>query len=195
MRLLPLFLLAACAGGDDTDLDTDADTEPAGPPHVVFTTTLGSFTVELDETSSPITAANFLVYVDEGFYDGDEGKGATLFHRVIPEFMAQGGGELFDGSLKTTHDPITLESQNGRSNTRGTIAMARTNVADSATSQFFVNVVDNTFLDYQNAGNPGYAVFGDVIEGMDVIDDIVAQPRDGADRPNTDIVITDCERG
>jgi len=194
LRALALLTLVACGGGDDTDTDTDTDTEDPVSNVVTCTTTLGAFTVELNPDAAPLTVANFLQYVDDGFYDGSDGLGATIFHRVIPGFMAQGGGVLASGQLKATRAPIAIESDNGLSNARGTIAMARTNDPNSATSQFFVNVVDNAGLDYQNAGDPGYAVFGRVTSGMDVIDDIVGQPRNSADRPNTDIAIQDCGR-
>ena len=173
-------------GGEDTGTGGDSNA-------VTLTTTLGEITVKLDPDNAPITTANFLTYVDEGFFDGDDGEGATIFHRVIPDFMAQGGGYTAAGATETTHDAIKLESDNGLSNVRGTIAMARTNQPNSATSQFFINVVDNTFLD-STGGADGYAVFGAVTSGMDVVDSIVAVPTDGADKPNDDIEITDCER-
>jgi cyclophilin family peptidyl-prolyl cis-trans isomerase len=196
---VPIWLLTAsllACGGGDSDTDTDTDSDPVEPDVTVVacTTTLGAFAIALDEENAPITTANFLQYVDDGFYDGRDGLGATIFHRVIPDFVAQGGGVLSTGAQKTTRAPIVLESDNGLSNVRGTVAMARTNLPDSATSQFYVNVVDNLFLDYQGSANPGYAVFGDVIEGLDVFDAMVDQPRDGADRPTTDIVIESCER-
>lgn len=191
--------LIGCAGGADTEVtdsdgtDTDDTDVAGGPPQVRCTTSLGAFTVTLDEQYSPITAANFLTYVDEGFYDGDDGLGATLFHRVISGFMVQGGGFTAAGAQKATRSPIELESNNGRSNTRGTIAMARTNVPNSATTQFFVNHVDNGFLDY-SPGNDGYAVFGDVTAGLETIDAIAAVATGAQDKPTTDVVITDCER-
>lgn len=119
-------------------------------------------TIELYQAIAPITVNNFLSYVDENFYDW------TIFHRVIDNFMIQGGGISQSLTSKTTHSPIKLESNVGLSNLTGTIAMARTTAADSATSQFFINTVDNRFLDYQSATSPGYAVFGKVIDGMDV---------------------------
>ncbi len=132
-----------------------------------FETTLGSFTIELDEASAPVTTANFLKYVDAGHFDG------TIFHRVIPGFMVQGGGFTEDMSQKATGAPIRNEADNGLRNRRGTLAMARTNDPHSATAQFFVNLVDNAFLD-QRPGNAGYAVFGRVTDGMDVVDAIAA---------------------
>ena len=142
----------------------------AAQPKVEFTTTLGKFVVQLDPARAPKTVANFLDYVKSGFYKG------TIFHRVIPGFMVQGGGFTPDMKQKPTRAPIALESQNGLRNLRGTIAMARTSDPNSATSQFFVNVVDNASLDYPKPDGYGYAVFGKVISGMDVIDKIVAVP-------------------
>ena len=134
-------------------------------PKVIMETTLGTVTLELYEKEAPLTVENFLRYVDEKFYDG------TIFHRVIAGFMIQGGGMDFDMFPMPTHKPIKNEAANGLSNTTGTIAMARTSVIDSATSQFFINVADNTFLDHKNKtmAGYGYCVFGKVIEGMDVV--------------------------
>ncbi|MGC9163003.1 MAG: peptidylprolyl isomerase [Thiomonas sp.] len=143
---------------------------PATQPRVEFTTTLGKFVVQLDPARAPKTVANFLDYVKSGFYKG------TIFHRVIPGFMVQGGGFTPDMKQKPTRAPIPLESRNGLHNLRGTIAMARTADPNSATSQFFINVVDNPSLDYPRPDGYGYAVFGKVISGMDVIDKIVAVP-------------------
>ncbi len=140
---------------------------PAFAQKVRLATTAGDIVVELDAAKAPKTVANFVQYVKDGHYDG------TIFHRVINGFMIQGGGMKPDMSEKPTRAPIPLESRNGLSNARGTIAMARTMVPDSATSQFFINVVDNGMLDQANSrdGN-GYAVFGKVVEGMDVVDRI-----------------------
>lgn len=140
----------------------------AGSPTVVMKTALGTIKIELDEAKAPITVKNFLAYVDEGFYDG------TIFHRVIDGFMIQGGGFTADMTQKPTQPPIKNEAGNGLKNLRGTLAMARTFIVDSATVQFFINVVDNDFLDHRDetAGGFGYAVFGRVIEGMDVVDKI-----------------------
>lgn len=132
---------------------------------ILIKTNMGDITVELNRTAAPITVTNFLTYVNEDFFNG------TIFHRVIKDFMIQGGGFTPDGKQKKTKAGIKLESQNGLSNTRGTIAMARTNDPNSATAQFFINTVDNKFLDYA-PGNPGYAVFGKVTKGMDVVDAI-----------------------
>ena len=134
-------------------------------PVVAIDTNLGTIKVELFEKKAPITVQNFLKYVDDKFYDG------VVFHRVIPNFMIQGGGFTPEMKQKPTRDPIKNESDNGLSNERGTIAMARTNNPDSATSQFYINVKDNKFLD-RSSNNVGYCVFGKVIEGMDVVDKI-----------------------
>ena len=132
---------------------------------VRFETSLGAFTVEVDGESAPISSKNFLQYVDDGFYDG------TIFHRVIPGFMVQCGGFTAEMGHKDGRAPIQNEAANGLRNLRGTLAMARTNDLHSATSQFFVNLVDNAFLDHRT-GNFGYAVFGRVVGGIDVIDKI-----------------------
>ncbi len=152
----------------------------------VMETSKGNIEIQIDSEKAPITAANFLRYVNEGFYNG------TIFHRVIPGFMIQGGGFTPDGKEKQTHDAIKLESNNGLKNRRGTIAMARTSVPDSATSQFFVNVADNHFLDYA-PGNDGYAVFGTMTKGMEVVD-LIAAVKTGqkgyfSDWPLQDVVI------
>jgi peptidyl-prolyl cis-trans isomerase A (cyclophilin A) len=132
-----------------------------------FETTLGEFTVELFEKEAPVTVANFLKYIDDGFFDG------TIFHRIVPGFVIQGGGFTEDMSQKRTHPTIKNEADNGLKNERGTLSMARTNDINSATSQFFVNLKDNDFLDHKR-GNFGYAVFGKVTRGMEVIDQIAA---------------------
>jgi len=135
---------------------------------VKFETSLGDFVIALDPSRAPVTVANFLQYVDDGHFDG------TVFHRVIPGFVIQGGGMTADMSQKPTRRPIENEATNGLKNLRGTLSMARTNDVNSATSQFFVNLVDNAFLDHQGTRNFGYAVFARVVEGMDVIDAIAA---------------------
>jgi peptidyl-prolyl cis-trans isomerase B (cyclophilin B) len=132
---------------------------------VKIQTSKGDIIIELNENKAPITVANFKQYIEEGFYDG------TVFHRVIDNFMVQGGGFDINGNQKTTNPPIELESDNGLKNEVGTIAMARTTIPNSATSQFFINVNENDFLNY-GIGGEGYAVFGKVIEGMDVINEI-----------------------
>ncbi len=160
---------------------------------VKMTTTLGEIIIQLNTEKAPVSAANFLTYVNEGFYNG------TIFHRVIPDFMAQGGG--FDTSFnqKAVHAPIKNEANNGLKNTRGTLAMARTNDPNSATAQFFINYKDNSFLNHTSPTSSGwgYAVFGEVIEGMDVVDTMAKQAtgnRGGhQDVPKTDIVIEKAE--
>jgi len=137
---------------------------------VVIETTKGNIEIELNQEKSPLTVKNFKSYVSGGFYDG------TVFHRVIPGFMIQGGGFTSDGNQKATMPPIAIESNNGLSNLTGTIAMARTNDPNSATSQFFINVADNIFLNYSDNLNPGYTVFGKVISGLDVVYSIEKVP-------------------
>jgi len=132
-----------------------------------FETTLGSFTIELFEQDAPLSAKNFLDYVDAGHFDG------TVFHRVIPGFVVQGGGLTADMKQKATRAPIRNEAANGLKNRRGTLSMARTNDPHSATAQFFINLVDNVSLD-PGRGGAGYAVFGHVVEGMDVVDKMAA---------------------
>lgn len=144
-----------------------------------FQTSQGDFTVELDEEAAPLTVQNFLRYVDEEFFDG------TVFHRVIPGFVIQGGGLTADLAQKRTHEPIQNEAANGLKNKRGTLSMARTNDVHSATSQFFVNLADNEFLDHK-PGQYGYAVFARVTEGMDVIDRI-AEVRTGRRKGHDDV--------
>lgn len=139
------------------------DADPA--PRVELVTSLGRIVVQLDRERAPKTVENFLRYVRDGHYEG------TVFHRVIRDFMIQGGGFTVDGRKKPTRPPIPLEADNGLSNQRGTIAMARTSDPDSATAQFYINVVDNRALD-PRPGRPGYTVFGKVVEGMDVVDRI-----------------------
>ena len=155
---------------------------------LVFETTLGTIEIELFDKEAPISAKNFQDYVDDGFFDG------VIFHRVIPGFMIQGGGFEPGMKQKKTKSPIKNEATNGLKNLRGTLSMARTNVVDSATSQFFVNLVDNDFLDHAGLANYGYAVFGQVTSGMDVIDKIAkvaTTNRAGHQNvPATDVVIT-----
>jgi len=155
-------------------------------PQVKIETSAGDITLELYPDKAPITVANFLSYVQDGTYEN------TVFHRVISGFMIQGGGFTTNGQEKPTKSPIKLESNNGLKNDAGTIAMARTNVADSATDQFFINTVNNNFLNYA-PNNPGYAVFGKVISGMDVVKKIEATQTTTKNRmedwPVNDIVI------
>lgn len=138
------------------------------PKKVRLETTMGDIIIELNEEKAPITTANFLRYVEEGFYNG------TIFHRVIAGFMIQGGGFTADMNQKNTHTPITNEASNGLKNDRGSIAMARTSNPDSATCQFFINHKNNDFLNFTQGRNDGYAVFGKVVEGMDTVDKIAA---------------------
>ena len=131
-------------------------------------TSMGDIVIELNEQAAPVTVKNFLEYAEEGFFDG------TIFHRVIRDFMIQGGGFTEQIEQKQTREPIINEANNGLSNAKGTIAMARTNDPDSATAQFFINHSNNDFLNYVENANPGYAVFGKTIEGMDVVDKIAS---------------------
>ena len=165
-------------------------------PTVLLETTSGDILIELYADKAPATVENFLKYVNEGFYAN------TIFHRVIKGFMIQGGGMNMKMEEKATHAPIKNEADNGLANERGTIAMARTSDPHSATAQFFINVADNTFLDYRSkemfgkevVQEWGYAVFGEVVEGMDVVDKIkgVKTGNKGfhQDVPNEDVVIT-----
>ena len=160
---------------------------------VKLSTTLGEIVIQLNTEKAPLSAANFLTYVKEGFYDG------TIFHRVIPDFMAQGGGMDAEFKEKKTHASIKNEADNGLKNLRGTLAMARTAVPDSASSQFFINYKDSSFLDYTSSTPQGwgYAVFGSVVEGMEVVDAMAKQAtgnRGGhQDVPKENIVINKAE--
>jgi len=185
-----LLLFAAAMFGADagTPAATPATAKPA--PRVAFETTLGRFVIELDAAKAPKSAENFLAYAKEGFYDG------TVFHRVIAGFMVQGGGFTADMQQKPVKAPIVNEADNGLKNKRGTLAMARTQDPNSATAQFFVNLVDNAFLDHtgKNVRGWGYAVFGRVVEGMDVVDKIAAVKTGTrgpyADVPNETVTVT-----
>jgi len=158
---------------------------------VKLTTSMGAIVLELDEAKAPVSAANFVKYVQSGHYDG------TIFHRVIDGFMIQGGGFAKDMRQKPTQPPIKNESTNGLKNDNYTVAMARTNVRDSATSQFFINVKDNDFLNYAGESNPGYAVFGKVVEGKEVVDKIRKVPTGNAQGhqnvPSNPVVIEKAE--
>jgi len=169
--LLTAALLAALAG-------------PALADKVRLATSSGDIVLDLDRSKAPVTVENFVQYVKAGHYDG------TIFHRVIPGFMIQGGGMTPDMSEKPKRAPIPLESRNGLQNRRGTVAMARTMDPNSASAQFFINTVDNAFLDQANSrdGN-GYAVFGSVVEGMDVVDKIQAVPTTSGGR-NQNVPVT-----
>ncbi len=159
---------------------------------LVFETTLGNIEIELFEKEAPISAENFLAYVDDGFYDG------VIFHRVMNGFMIQGGGFEPGMKQKKTKSPIKNEAANGLKNKRGTLSMARTDVVDSATAQFFINLVDNDFLDHAGKSNYGYAVFAEVKSGMDVVDKIAkvsTTNRAGHQNvPAADVVITKAYR-
>jgi peptidyl-prolyl cis-trans isomerase A (cyclophilin A) len=153
---------------------------------IILETSKGNIEIELNKVKAPITVENFIKYVKEGFFDG------TIFHRVIPGFMIQGGGFLPDGTQKKTKQPIKLEARTGLRNLTGTIAMARTMDPDSATSQFFINLVDNRFLDAA-PGNDGYAVFGVVVSGFNVVKSIANIRTDSRgihqDWPKEDVMI------
>jgi cyclophilin family peptidyl-prolyl cis-trans isomerase len=158
---------------------------------VLMQTSKGDITLELYPDKAPETVKNFLVYVDEGFYDG------TVFHRVIKDFMIQGGGFTPDFKQKKTHDPVKNEAKNGLKNARGSIAMARTSDPHSATAQFFINHKDNTFLDYPGQDGWGYAVFGKVVSGMEVVDAIAVVPTARSpmpDAPKDTVTITAVKR-
>lgn len=173
---LTLALLPFAAFAQQPTPSAAADEAVAATaPKVVLNTSVGRIVIELDPVKAPKSSENFLQYVRDGFYSG------TVFHRVIPGFMAQGGGFTADLQLKPTRAAIPNEANNGLSNLRGTVAMARTNDPHSATAQFFVNVVDNQRLDFvsEQDGLWGYAVFGKVVEGMETIDKIIAIPTGG----------------
>ncbi len=160
----------ADTGGTKADGATTPDTGKTGATRVKLVTSLGDVVLELDAVKAPKTTANFLAYVKSKHYDG------TIFHRVISTFMIQGGGFDTSMSKKSTNSPIQNEADNGLSNMRGTIAMARTSAPHSATAQFFINVVDNKFLDHKSKTSTGwgYAVFGKVVSGLDTVDKIKA---------------------
>ena len=170
---------------------TSVSSQDSKNPVVEMDTSFGKIKIELFMDKAPITAKNFLDYVDAKFFDG------TIFHRVIADFMIQGGGFEPGMKEKKTRDPIKNEAGNGVSNKRGTLAMARTNDPDSATAQFFINVVDNTRLD-RSEGSAGYAVFGQVVSGMEAVDKIRAVPtteRGGHENvPEQDVIIRSVRR-
>ena len=173
---LPILCVTASAcGAPETETPTTAakpQPKIEGNPVVTLKTTHGDIKIELDAEKAPISTENFLQYVQDGHFDG------TVFHRVMPGFMIQGGGFTADMNQKPTRGEIKNEATNGLTNERGTLAMARTNVVDSATAQFFINLVDNTSLNHTAATSQGYgyAVFGRVTEGMDVVDQIAQVP-------------------
>ena len=163
MSPMAVLLAAALFSGGGTSADPKA---PAANPKVTLETSLGKIVVELDRKKAPISVENFLSYVRSGHYDG------TIFHRVIPQFMIQGGGFDVQMSQKKVNAPIQNEAKNGLKNDRGTLAMARTGDPNSATAQFFINTKNNDFLNYPGQDGYGYAVFGHVVSGMDVVDKI-----------------------
>lgn len=176
------FIAAPAAIAEDTSLPN---------PLVEIETSEGTFTLRLFQDKAPVTVDNFLTYVDAGFYNG------TIFHRIIPDFMIQGGGMLPDMTEKETRDPIVNESRNRLHNMRGTIAMARTDSPDSATAQWFINLRNNMRLDWA-PGRDGYTVFGEVIEGMSTVDYIATAPTANKDQhqnvPVTPILIIEVRR-
>jgi peptidyl-prolyl cis-trans isomerase B (cyclophilin B) len=189
--LLVLGLLAVgCEGGESAPEISQAE----GPVMVVLKTNKGDITIELDTENAPLSSENFLQYVDDGHFDG------TVFHRVIPGFMIQGGGFTPDMQQKPTRAAIKNEAGNGVKNMRGTLAMARTGVVDSATAQFFVNLIDNDFLNHTEPTDRGfgYAVFGRVSAGMDVVE-LIAGVETGSqgmhqDVPSEDVLIEQAAR-
>ena len=169
--LVVVLFGAGCSKKDDGEPNlnsrsSDMAEQAKDAKQVKLETSYGEIIIELNEEASPITVKNFLGYVEEGFYDG------TIFHRVINGFMIQGGGLTADMAEKPTHAPIVNEAKNMLKNDRGTIAMARQNAPDSATSQFFINHKNNDSLNYPGPYKPGYAVFGKVVKGMEVLDAI-----------------------
>ncbi|MFH2008162.1 MAG: peptidylprolyl isomerase [bacterium] len=205
--LLPLlfagaFALTACKKkADDPPVVTSSESggtstgAPSGKnPKVTLKTSVGNIHLELFADKAPVTVKNFLQYVDDKFYDG------TIFHRVMSDFMIQGGGFTPDLQKKPTRAPIKNEADNGLGNSRGTVAMARTRMVDSATAQFFVNVVENQRLDHAGPGPGfGYCVFGRVIKGMDVVDKIRNTPVERRSMqfthlPSTTVVILQARR-
>jgi len=166
--LLSAVLVVVLAAGCGRQEAEQQSGTAEGPKMVELKTSMGDIVIELFEDQAPVTVSNFLRYVREGFYDG------TIFHRVIPDFMIQGGGLTADMQRKQTHPAIVNEASNGLKNGRGTIAMARQPAPDTATSQFFINQRDNDSLNYVAGVKPGYAVFGKVVEGMEVVDRIAA---------------------
>jgi cyclophilin family peptidyl-prolyl cis-trans isomerase len=199
MQRLRIALFAPIAFALAVPLAHGADAAPTSsctpkgnaPMKVKLTTSMGPIVIQLDKEKAPISAENFVKYVESGHYNG------TIFHRVINGFMVQGGGFTKDMQQKPTSAPIKNESTNGLKNDNYTVAMARTNVRDSATSQFFINVKDNAFLNYAGEGNPGYAVFGKVVEGTDTVDKIkvvqTGNQRGMSDVPNTPVMIEKAE--
>ncbi|ABZ76913.1 peptidyl-prolyl cis-trans isomerase cyclophilin type [Shewanella halifaxensis HAW-EB4] len=184
LPLLLCFSLTACGGSDSNETAPPPIQAPELQADICYlmSTTMGDMTLAIDLTNMPITGNNFKNYADDGFYTD------TLFHRTINNFVIQGGGFTSGLVAKPSNDPIINEANVGISNKRGTIAMARTNAPDSATTQFFVNVLDNPQLD-ASSSNYGYAVFGKVIDGMDVVDQISIVKTGVNDVPLSEILI------
>lgn len=185
LAVLVLFMSFVQAQSPASDQAANTP-EPGNNPTATIHTSLGDIRIELFEKAAPVSVANFMQYANDGFYDG------TIFHRVISYFMIQGGGMTPDMQPKVTRDPIINEADNGLKNERGTVAMARTNDVNSATSQFFINVELNGSLDHtgtQDSRSWGYTVFGKVIEGMDVVDEIRFVETSGSDVPVTPVII------
>lgn len=182
--VIGLFAMTVHAGTAD-QANRLADTQLN--PKLKIITNLGDIEIELFPQQAPLSVANFLNYVDSGFYQG------TVFHRVIADFMIQGGGFTTDMRRKATQPPITNEANNGLKNRRGSLAMARTSLVNSATSQFFINVKNNRFLNHSSQ-NFGYAVFGQVTQGMEIVDRIATTTTGAQDRPISPIIIRSIER-
>ena len=178
-------LIVGCGGNSDDSTTTPVATGTPGtstPGALVVTleTAAGPIDIELYEDEAPNTVANFLAYVDSGFFDGSDGDGAGTFYRAIPDFVLQGGGVRVDGTQKATDAAIANEAiDSGLLNTKRSVAMARTTDPDSATTEFFINLADNDFLDPGGATTEGYAVFGKVVGSMAAVDDIVGGPVNG----------------
>jgi len=188
MRICLLLCLAACGAACRGTDDDSAALVPSGttsattlpPNQVVLGTELGEIAIELFPDDAPDTVANFLSYVDRGFYDGTDGDGAGTFYRAVPDFVLQGGGVRVNGSMKDTDPPIANEARDsGLSNALWTVAMARTADPDSATTEFFINLDDNSFLDPDGSTPDGYAVFGRVVGGKPVVNAIMDLPVSG----------------
>jgi cyclophilin family peptidyl-prolyl cis-trans isomerase len=195
--LVAMAPASGCSKGPEKAAAPKNEKAAAEGPSVVIKTNKGTIELELYPDKAPATVKNFLAYVDAGHYDG------TIFHRVIKDFMIQGGGFQPDGQQKPTKPPVKNEANNGLKNTRGTVAMARTAVVDSATAQFFINQADNAFLDFKSETpqGMGYCVFGKVTAGMDVVDAIANAPKPDQktpgvfqDRPKDDVVIESIKR-
>lgn len=188
LKLLATGIMATALGVHAQEAKPEPTTPAPAKVKATIETSKGTIELVLDEVKAPITVQNFISYAGKGHYEG------TIFHRVIPGFMIQGGGFTADMNQKPVDKPITIESQNGLKNARGSIAMARTNDPNSATSQFFINVKDNANLDFPSFDGHGYAVFGKVTKGLDIVDAIVGVPttRKGphADVPAEAITIT-----